>query len=89
MQKCDDVDVLLKQRCSCVLKLFINLFINHILLSFQLLINNVNDMYVSDTFETAFNLLLNITTLRRDDIDTKYYLLKIRTIAWEIEKSFK
>ena len=34
-------------------------------------------------------MLLNITTFRHDDIDTKEYVLRIRMIAYEIEKSFK
>ena len=66
--------MLFKQSFSRVLKLFLSLFTNHVLLFFQLSISAVNDMYISDIFETALNMLLNITTLRYDDVDTKYHV---------------
>ena len=68
--------MLLKQSSSRVLKLFFSLFINHVLLLFQLSISAVNDMWIFDTFETALNMLLDITTLRYDDVDTKYYMFE-------------
>ena len=86
--ECIDVDILFKQNFSCVLKLFLSLFINYIILFFQSSIGNMNNIWVSDIFEAVLNMLLNITTLRYDDVDTTMSIRRCRydiLCVWKLE----